>query len=125
MKKRGVSGVEYDVTVHARIPASVEQVWSSWVDPKLYGVIHGTHRSEIDLVITDLMMPKRGGSWLLEALQEMQIPAKVLVVTGYFDLPEDMGLDHDTPLLRKPWAIPELLVKVRETLDAQVRSGES
>jgi CheY-like chemotaxis protein len=76
------------------------------------------HRKEIDLIISDLMMPKRGGFWLLQSLEEKRIPAKVLVMTGYSDLTQRSALSPDTALLHKPWTIPELLAKVRETLDS-------
>ena len=81
------------------------------------------HRSEIHLVISDLVMPKRGGFWLLDALKEEGIEAKVLVVTGYADVIEYVEYSH-MPFVRKPWTIPELLTKVRETLDATREARE-
>lgn len=77
-------------------------------------------RHEIDLVISDLMMPNMGGGALFAATHEWEAPPRVLFVSGYHrgdDVPSD-GLEvEDVPLLSKPWSIEELVGAVSEALE--------
>ena len=77
------------------------------------------HLSEIDLLMTDVIMPKINGMDLAIKLQSLCPKLKVLFMSGY---PEDV-LDKQTNLkegahfLQKPFAMPALTTKVREVLD--------
>jgi PAS domain S-box-containing protein len=73
----------------------------------------------IDLVITDLVMPRMGGAELSQLARSAGVRAPFLFTTGY---PSVAGAAGGTPadgaLLPKPWLPDDLLVKVRELLDA-------
>ena len=78
------------------------------------------HEDAIDLILADLVMPKLGGRQLLHALREKGKRTRILFMSGYskeeFDArPESPA---DMQLLRKPWTLEELAVKVRDALDA-------
>jgi CheY-like chemotaxis protein len=77
------------------------------------------HQHPIDLVLTDLMMPKMSGSELVERLDLSHPNLKVLYATGYRDqaIGADSLLDPDRPVLLKPYRPRDLLLKVREVLD--------
>ncbi len=45
--------------------------------------IYRQHREEIDLVLTDVIMPDLGGKGLFKALKEINPEVKVVVMTGY------------------------------------------
>jgi len=78
-----------------------------------------THDLDIDLIISDLIMPKLGGRQLFEVLERdgMQVP--FLFTSGYsareVQTSDDMG--NDVPLLLKPWTLTDLFTRVREVLD--------
>jgi PAS domain S-box-containing protein len=78
------------------------------------------HESEIDLVISDSVMPKLGGVEVYEALRNHEPPIRFLIASGYS--PASAGHLHQPtaqiPFLRKPWTLGDLARSVREVLDA-------
>ncbi|UCD23520.1 MAG: response regulator, partial [Gemmatimonadota bacterium] len=78
--------------------------------------------SKIDLIITDLVMPKLGGRQLYEALRSAGCDIKIMFASGYSkrDIEECAVLDTKIPFLHKPWTLAELLSRVREALDQEV-----
>jgi two-component system, cell cycle sensor histidine kinase and response regulator CckA len=73
------------------------------------------HVGTINLLITDVKMPKLDGFDLRERLLQEQPDIKLLVISGNLDL-EIKGIEF--PLLRKPFLPSELAAKVRQILSA-------
>lgn len=73
----------------------------------------------IDLLLTDVVMPRLGGKALAERLKSCRSQTKVLFISGYTDeaIVAPM-LAPDTAFLQKPFSPTALLCKVREVLDA-------
>ena len=74
----------------------------------------------IDLVISDIVMPRLSGRGLLERLRLENRRVRFLFSSGYGgdELAELGGVvDGAAPLLRKPWSADELATSVREMLD--------
>jgi PAS domain S-box-containing protein len=79
------------------------------------------HGREIDLVVTDLVMPRLGGSELLREAHKMVPEVRFLLTTGYAKsdvMPAGSEHTPEAPLLQKPWTVQELRARVRELLDA-------
>ena len=77
-----------------------------------------THREEISLVVTDLIMPEKGGAALYEATSDWEPRPAFLITSGYSPPEVDGGvLDDDVPFLRKPWDATDLVEAVHEALD--------
>ncbi len=76
------------------------------------------HPARIDLLITDVMMPRMGGPELVERLRQQGLDMKVLYVSGYTDDPKIYAgkFPPGTALLEKPFTLTALLDKVREVL---------
>jgi len=77
------------------------------------------HEGPIELLITDVVMPRMSGRHLAERLAPLRPAMKVLYMTGYTD---DAILRHgvahtDTALLQKPFTADELARRVRGALD--------
>ena len=70
------------------------------------------HRDPIDLLITDVMMPRLGGPDLWHALKDCHPEAGVLFISGY---PAD-ELDEASSFLQKPFTPHVLLRRVSELL---------
>ncbi|MBI4409871.1 MAG: PAS domain S-box protein [Gemmatimonadetes bacterium] len=77
------------------------------------------HEADVDLVLTDLVMPRMGGRRLCQILRQEGKTVKCLFVSGYSerDRNECRMLEREFPFLEKPWTIESLLRKVREALD--------
>lgn len=80
------------------------------------------HGEEIDLVLTDVVMPEMGGVELAEELRLRAPQLRILFMSGYTGgktgAPERRGGEIDIrDLLHKPFATPDLLERVRERLD--------
>jgi hypothetical protein len=74
--------------------------------------------SEIDLVLTDVVMPKLGGRQLSEALQQEGRDVRMLFTSGYATEDIQQGGTFDPGVvLPKPWTLTDLLATVRATLD--------
>jgi len=80
------------------------------------------HLAGVDLVVTDLAMPKLGGAALYQRVQTELGPMRFLVASGYsaLEAQERQDLPADLPFLSKPWTLAGLLVSVRAALDGPV-----
>jgi two-component system, cell cycle sensor histidine kinase and response regulator CckA len=79
------------------------------------------YSASLDLVVTDVVMPKMGGRALAGRLAERYPRIRVLYVSGYAsgrDLAAPIGAAAGPPLLYKPFTAHQLASRVRETLDA-------
>ncbi len=75
------------------------------------------HR-EIDLVITDMMMPSMGGHAVVDALRRIKPDVRILAVSG---LPPEQPSDYPEGIkafLKKPYSTGKLLTTMRAVLDA-------
>ena len=76
---------------------------------------------EIDLVVTDVVMPEMGGFELAARLAQSHGGIKVLLMSGYTQTDGGIGgnriLADGTHFLRKPFSTEVLARKVREMLD--------
>jgi PAS domain S-box-containing protein len=75
-------------------------------------------QEHIDLLLTDVIMPKMGGRELAELLRNLQPNLKIIYMSGYTD---DVVLrngihDQNTDFLQKPFGLSALANKVREAL---------
>jgi PAS domain S-box-containing protein len=77
------------------------------------------HASEIDLVVSDVVMPTMGGRELGQRLTELAPSLPVLYISGFTgdDVVNRGLLDPSAPFLQKPFAPEVLALKVRELLD--------
>jgi len=77
----------------------------------------------IDLLVTDVMMPRMGGIPLAARLRKARPGTPVLFVTGYFERPAEGGdeLPSEDSILRKPFTPSVLAARVREVLAAAER----
>lgn len=81
------------------------------------------HAAEIDLVISDVIMPRLGGRELYEAVRRDGSGVRFLFASGYAS-PEPASADlQAVPHIAKPWTLEELLQKVREVLHGGAASG--
>ena len=82
-------------------------------------VLSTTHEGPIDLLVTDLVMPGKGGHELVARLAKLLPDLAVLRISGYMDpaVVSNGGPGPETAFLQKPFTPEVLLRKVRETLD--------
>ncbi len=80
------------------------------------GIVHD-RPEEIDLVITDMVMPEMGGRIMADWLQTLRPGIKVLFTSGYTECSLEGAADTAMEFIPKPYTPSELLRKVREVLD--------
>jgi len=84
--------------------------------------IYQKYVDNIDLVITDVIMPQMGGVELVENLRLITPGVKVLYMSGY--APETAVhqkiVDSSTHYLQKPFSTKTIAQKVRQILDADI-----
>lgn len=82
---------------------------------ELFAVYHDS----IDLVILDMIMPRKNGSEAYLEIRQIDPNALVLFISGYTsDMIEERGLNRDgIELLLKPVSPPDLARKIRALLD--------
>src|SRR5258708_27091376 len=81
--------------------------------------VYDENSKNIDLVITDMIMPGAGGLILTEQIKSIQPDIKVIYMSGYSDeaINRQGDLKTDAFFLQKPLPPPTFLAKVRQVLD--------
>ncbi len=83
--------------------------------------VHGlevaaAYAEPIDLLLTDVVMPRLGGLQLANELRAARPAVRVLFASGYSESPADLVAQGDS-LLQKPFTAATLLHQVRRSLD--------
>jgi two-component system, cell cycle sensor histidine kinase and response regulator CckA len=74
-------------------------------------------RGPIDLLITDVVMPRMGGTKLAERLRDARPNVRVLFVSGYVEsMTDDGATDLSTSFLPKPFSLKTLARRIREVI---------
>ena len=76
------------------------------------------HVGEIDLLLTDVVMPGMRGPDLARAAASLSPNLRVLYTSGYASEPDEAFEDPDVAFIGKPFSPKELVSKVRDVLDA-------
>jgi two-component system, cell cycle sensor histidine kinase and response regulator CckA len=81
------------------------------------------HAGRIDLLVTDLVMPKMSGRELAERLTQARPGMRTLMMSGYSNdvVIRQGALQASVAFLQKPFSPIDLARKVREILDAEAR----
>jgi len=79
------------------------------------------HGDEIQLVLLDIVMPKIGGREVMVRIRDSRADLPILFTTGYTQRAhsDDLTIEDDIFLLRKPYHSHELLARVRNLLDGR------
>jgi len=88
-------------------------------DPVVALKLFEQHSDEVDLLITDVIMPSMNGRQLYEQIALLRPGTKVLYISGYADgIIDDGGILADgVNFLQKPFTPDALTVKVKQVLD--------
>jgi len=97
----------------ASTPDEAERLWSE-------------HRAQIDLLLTDVIMPVRNGRELYDRLAVQRSDLKVVYMSGYGDrsIVQQGMLDDDSPFLQKPFTVRGLAAKLGEVLERDTTSDQ-
>jgi two-component system cell cycle sensor histidine kinase/response regulator CckA len=71
-------------------------------------------RDQIDMIFTDIVMPRISGPAMVSSLREEKINFPVLYTTGFSDRP---GITDEDNLIIKPYTTKLLAAKIREILE--------
>lgn len=73
----------------------------------------------IDLIISDVVMPRMGGVLLYQALRQRDLRVPFMFTSGYAlrDVRDGIPTDAGVPFMHKPWDVNDLLGRVRQVLD--------
>ncbi len=85
-----------------------------------------THDGEIDLMITDVVMPDTNGRELADKVLKMRPGTKCLFMSGYSaDVIAQHGiLDPDINFIEKPFSLQDFTAKVKELLDSKNNTAQ-
>ncbi len=83
--------------------------------------IHESHKGKIDLLVTDVVMPRMNGRELAQLVSTRSPQTKVLYVSAYTDdvMLRFGVLVSEVHFLQKPFTAPQLAGRVRQILDGE------
>ncbi len=78
------------------------------------------HGQEIDLLISDVVMPNMDGPTLVKAIREQRYNMKIIFISGYAEdaFRKNLGKDAEFNFLPKPFSLKQLAEKVKDVLEA-------
>ncbi len=84
------------------------------------------HQDSIDLLLTDVVMPKMSGKELADEFCKQNDPSRVLFMSGYANsmLAHQDILDKDVRFIQKPFTENGLLISIQTALDAAAEELE-
>jgi two-component system, cell cycle sensor histidine kinase and response regulator CckA len=84
--------------------------------------VYQSYEGNIDLVLTDVVMPEMGGYDLVEQLRAQRPDLRVLFMSGYAERAQttDGSIPWGTGYLEKPFTVDTLMRRLREVLDQQM-----
>jgi signal transduction histidine kinase/CheY-like chemotaxis protein len=76
------------------------------------------HQGPLDLVLSDIVMPRMGGPELVARLQALRPETRAILMSGYAEYTATDGkqTSPQTPILQKPFSVASLVEKIREEL---------
>jgi two-component system cell cycle sensor histidine kinase/response regulator CckA len=76
------------------------------------------HAASIDLIVTDVVMPRMDGPTLIRHLREARQDLKVIFISGYTEdaFRQRLGEDADIHFLPKPFSLKQLAAKVKDVM---------
>lgn len=85
--------------------------------------VSADYQGTIDLLVTDMVMPRMGGPELSQILQVQRQGLKVIYMSGYTEhaVLKSGILDQNAVFMPKPFNLSILISKIRELLNAQVQ----
>ena len=86
--------------------------------PQALRTLIADYSGEIDLLLTDVVMPGMSGPELVHIVRERWPSVRVLFMSGYAD-DEIEGLDRDAAFLQKPFTPSELIAKIGQVLGSK------
>jgi PAS domain S-box-containing protein len=86
-----------------------------------FNVVHDGER--VDLVLTDVVMPRMSGVELAERLAKLRPGLPVIFMSGYTGTELVPGVHAAPNFLQKPFAAESLLLRIRSVLDAATTEG--
>lgn len=80
---------------------------------------------EVDLIISDVVMPEMDGPTMLKAIREKMTNFKIIFVSGYAEesVRKDIEDDQSVDFLPKPYSLDDINTKVKEVLRRQDRES--
>ncbi|UYO00658.1 MAG: response regulator [Devosia sp.] len=81
---------------------------------------------EVDLIISDVVMPEMDGPTMLKVIRERAPNLKIIFVSGYAEesVRRDIEDDQSVDFLPKPYALDQINAKVKEVLQRQDKRDE-
>jgi CheY-like chemotaxis protein len=85
------------------------------------------YNGPVDLLLTDMVMPRMGGRELATRFLRLQPRARVVYMSGYTedDALRDDVRDAESSFLAKPFALTAVIALVRESLDRAAQDSGS
>jgi DNA-binding response OmpR family regulator len=80
------------------------------------------HEGQIDLLLTDVVMPGMSGGELARQLRRQRTRLRVMFMSGYSNeaVATHGALSPGSVFLQKPFTVEELVTRLREVLDREV-----
>jgi len=120
--------VDDDATLREAVVSTLEtggyRVWAA-SDGQAALELYRAHRSEIDVIVSDVLMPKLDGRGLYDAVRQQDPTVRFVFSTGEGVRAAALleTLEADVPILAKPWTLGAFMRAIGTSTQSAAVSG--
>lgn len=108
--------IENDVGILEALTFLLEKDYTVTAMNDARTALHKLESEQPDLILLDLLMPDLDGAAFIEAFSKLELKIPILIMTGCANLSTQLKCSTVAGLIRKPFQIEEIEIKIKQAI---------